>query len=625
MQGSTYDFRPLHIQIKLDTNVPGKGPVVFSRSMLYIPDENTKLEVHFEDYPFFTDEIKYPQSYLFSAAYPDRIRFFFNKPEFNKILRKYNPSYISRIEADRQAINDSEYYKLDETTLNAQKINREKNEAQSQSAASPPAAPQIPPPDIHTLIDDESYIESSITNDIVQHNIFTMLMALFPISYPVNKNIKSSYDVKILNKINANFQIHLKDLIPFRLFGSNEYNPNNPEFTYLKIDNTINTVTEIIWLNDLYNNSDYAKIYKSYNDLYEWRKGQSKSMESEIKDKKNGFYLKYKEEIKDDDLKSIQDEIDQLNAEVSKLKPKSTFDYDKINKINDSLRMLEKIKSDTTALIIEISNMDLKKINNYLENIKTNFEKIRSNVMTSEIKTFYDTKIKKIKRELDPIYSLNYVYTNYFETESNTIHFDFINDENISNDVKDRFKKYTDFINTIREFDRKSKSSSNLLLQSLVQKFLNNIDNNQFVKLLEPRYLQNRHPFPYFKEYFNVGVTKSNNEYSIEVRMDLIKGEINSGNRSTIHCSYIGEKLTESAMNLFEEKPAFWQLPIKRIYYDSNTRDSTLLTFRDAVKEEKKGVDMEKDKEKKGGTKKYNKNIRFLKSNWLKTRKHFYF
>lgn len=611
------DFRPLPIKINMNTNIPGKESIVFSRSVVYVPESDTKLEIAFEDYPFFTPTMKYPQGYLFSAPYNDRLKFFFNKNEFNKILNQYNPSYVNQTEINKKLEFLSEINKLTPPPP---------TKTEPPTSTTTPTKPETEtetPDHINTpLVNLDDYVKYTMNNETVEHNIFTMLFSLFPISYPIRKDIKSSYQMKI--KKTSSLNLNFSDLIPLHMFGMSS--STEPLFSYLEIDGNVYTVTELIWVNDIYNHSQYGKIYNNFNDLKNWRNMQKGIIAKELKDKQQSFINKYRTEfLKDYD--SIKNVIMEISKNISNNISKNNYDgYNNRNPTNNIQAILSNFGLLYSEMESPSQNKDLEKLYNIFQNIKSNIENENvQRIMTSEFRNIYEYQIKKMMREIDSMYELDYIYKNYFANDD-SIDFYFAEDETISksSDLKNRFKKYIDFIDSVKQFDNKNTSSTNKFLQELIQMFLNKLDeNNHFVQILNPMHLQMKsQPFEYFKEYLNTGVSFLNGEYSIEIRIDVIKGEINPSNKSNIHCSYMGEKLTDSAIILFEEKIPFWKLSGQRVLYDSNTQESILNS--NSVKNKEKSTENTENTEKQKGGKKTKKNIRHLKFRFLKTRKHFY-
>ena len=81
------DIRP--IRIMLDTNIPGKAPVPFTKSLLYNPVLKNMADL--DEYPSFTMDAVFPDSYLQKLSYENRIRFFFSKAQMMKVFKIQKP------------------------------------------------------------------------------------------------------------------------------------------------------------------------------------------------------------------------------------------------------------------------------------------------------------------------------------------------------------------------------------------------------------------------------------------------------------------------------------------------------------------------------------------------------
>ena len=100
-----------------------------------------------------------------------------------------------------------------------------------------------------TLLSDEKAIEKNI-----EKNIMIMLNLIFPTSYPSTNNINTSY-----NKYLMKTQYELKfDLGELKIPGFT--NNSIAEYSYLNHAGSIYTVTEITWLNDVFNEPNYKKF-----------------------------------------------------------------------------------------------------------------------------------------------------------------------------------------------------------------------------------------------------------------------------------------------------------------------------------------------------------------------------
>ena len=93
MEQVEFSIEPLKIMIYTNIANSNDEMVEFNRSMLHIPkstenDENN-TEMALKDIPFFTADIEYPIVRLNRMNYHDRVNFFFNQKHFINILRPY--------------------------------------------------------------------------------------------------------------------------------------------------------------------------------------------------------------------------------------------------------------------------------------------------------------------------------------------------------------------------------------------------------------------------------------------------------------------------------------------------------------------------------------------------------
>jgi len=90
------------IKIMMETNIPGKKAFPLTKSVLYNP-LLTSVET-FQEYPYFTTDVKFPESYLNSLSYTKRLEFFFDKNTMEKILRTMNADFLKRKPVANQPI-----------------------------------------------------------------------------------------------------------------------------------------------------------------------------------------------------------------------------------------------------------------------------------------------------------------------------------------------------------------------------------------------------------------------------------------------------------------------------------------------------------------------------------------
>lgn len=608
-----YDFNPNPIQILLDTNIPNKSAIPLTRSILYMKNITSNISL-LEEYPLFIETFKFPRNYLYKTSYENRINFFFSKMFFNKKMNYFYPN---------------EGIKYNEKMRNSFKIggNTEDDELIS------------------------NYPEIKITNDLVEYNIITLLTALFPMSYPITNNIRTSYNMKITKNMDLDFK--LNDLIPKplqRLLNSAIFETDIQPvyYSYLNIDGKIHTVTDIIWLNDFYNNKKYSNIFTKYNELRIWQERQKVILTNEIDRKKKIFSNKYVidgvifknkgNDAKTNELKIIEDIIEKYNDLLNQSN-KSDNAY-QLYSNRDKIRMYNNIINDFNIIKTEMENINtnvnnIQELNSSVDNLQILFEKIRNQITIDNNMKMLIEKIRKIKIYVGELFQLEYINDTYFN--STYINFEFLDDTIVSKEMKERFKKYTEFIILVQGFSILSKRSTNKLLQNSIELFLDKINEKKLIYLLQPNFLKEKEPIKYFKEYLNTGVMydSKDNMYKIEIRIDLIDGEINDENRSTIKCTYTGEKLTQGAINIWENKVPFWKLPNVRMLYETNTNNAIFTNYKidyaNINKENDNDNDntsdiIENNPEKKGG-KSYKSNrmkhTRKLKSALIRTMKHY--
>lgn len=87
-------------------------------------------------------------------------------------------------------------------------------------------------------------------DDVVNHNIMTMLHMIFPTQIPIPNNIQSSHDILFNGANSTNLNI-LSDLY-------------SKGFSYMQLSGKKYTVKRMVWLNDVWNEPRYAKLITKY-------------------------------------------------------------------------------------------------------------------------------------------------------------------------------------------------------------------------------------------------------------------------------------------------------------------------------------------------------------------------
>jgi hypothetical protein len=190
-----FDFNPKPIKIMLDTNIPNKPSIPLTRSILYL--KNISINSVLGEYPLFVESFKYPRDYLYRTSYENRIKFFFSKSFFNKKMNEFNPQEAINYEKEQFEKNQKYENKKQGGAVQNQtesNVDNEEDKIKKQKE------------------EQEKKYEINAVNELIEYNVITMLTALFPISYPVINNIRTSFNMKILKKSDIDFKI--SDLIP---------------------------------------------------------------------------------------------------------------------------------------------------------------------------------------------------------------------------------------------------------------------------------------------------------------------------------------------------------------------------------------------------------------------------
>lgn len=120
-------------------------------------------------------------------------------------------------------------------------------------------------------------------DEIIKKNIDITLEALLPTAFPIVGNYTDSYKEYI--EQTPSFKITLQNSIPhtFSSFIPKKFiNSVTTEYSYLKINDSIYTVTKVIYLNDFINNPKYYDIIEKYNRFEIWKNKQKLMNENKI-------------------------------------------------------------------------------------------------------------------------------------------------------------------------------------------------------------------------------------------------------------------------------------------------------------------------------------------------------
>lgn len=174
------------------------------------------------------------------------------------------------------------------------------------------------PPTLKDL-KDKNLIEKYKT-EVAYENITTMLKLFFPTIYPFTNNVSESYT--LVKNESTNY-----DMSPFK-----------KKFSYLKLNNKVFTISNVVWLNDLLNNP-----------IYQSEKGEAESTNEENKDDDNFVGL----------LNIVYDYLSWGEGERERIKEKIEVtknnlinkgkSFDKIGVLNEIEGYLQVIKSNSIS------------------------------------------------------------------------------------------------------------------------------------------------------------------------------------------------------------------------------------------------------------------------------------
>ena len=453
-------------------------------------------------------------------------------------------------------------------------------------------------------------------------NISIMLNLLFPTKYPVRNNYYSSYNSLITNTSELSFSFY--DLLPsFLKFVNPE---EKPEYSYLKIDDKVYTVTQIIWLNDIYNQPDFANLMKQFQELNKWKKQTEIRLDKKISSDEIKFKENYKEGFSTKDIETLEKTREKVKQEIPSELIGGFVDTTRQKQerfINDMKKLIDAIQTFQES--VRDQTDDYETIGDNAESMIALY-KVCKNYGSSYFteKESWRKIITNVARDINNIRMNTYINYTYISKAGFDI--EYINDNNtfgdrkIPNELQTNYKEYTNFAENIKKLRAPNKESSNIYLQTTINDFLENREKVQgvFNFLMNAQYI-NRNPYPQLQGRLNQevdGLKKdaTNNEnkiktiekqlknienlkpeyilnkntsvsinpsakenepyFEIFIQLNLIGGELNDSNKGLIDCMYQGESLgskLEVLINSSAHEP--WDLNNNRMFFDITKDD----------------------------------------------------
>jgi hypothetical protein len=313
-------------------------------------------------YPYFTLQVKYPESILRNMTYDSIVETFFDRNEF---IRKFG---------------------------------------------------RLPNPIKQDQIDKKEYKLKIKENS--DNNIMLMIKYLFPTSYPVVNNYFNSYELN-----NSKFSIRTLFFNPFRSKGI--VNKKIPKYIHLKISSGSYTIKKLVWLNDTFNidDIDHKEKDKKYitNEILD--DNNKKSYYVGIKKDNNDIYEividveLFEGQLKPGDEKKIEcsyksdylgekllDFFKPIITENKKKIPKIPL-FSITNMISKTRRYISIVADDK---IIKKRQQEIEDYNEIQEEYRTKYEKIHDTLLND----FIDQELQKRFKEKIKKYDINKI--NFF-------------------------------------------------------------------------------------------------------------------------------------------------------------------------------------------------------------------
>ena len=485
------EFAIESLAIKIYTNIPDKQNQIvnFTRSMLYIP-KSTNAEEEGERENVILAEIPF---FTIDVEYPvDRL----NRLDYHERVNFF-------FNAGKFAEILRPYYV------------KEENQPVGES------------PD-----DSDNYYDNRERR--TRRNVMTMLEILFPTKFPVINDIHASYDF-------------LKEKQSTRAFWFNPFQTHY--FSYLKIGGSTYTIKKTVWLNDMLNHPVYRKMIVEYRKVRKLADEELYSKESKFGNPEEQIKeIDGKISIKFGEMKNIMEELNNLTPPPNN--KDKTDDFNKLYKLLNADSSVSNIINNDW--ITSTSSKQVFKIKYQVEIVAEKRDKLQK--LAAEIRVHLENQ-KKIKDKLANVNS-------YFTTAITNI--------KATNQMSQILRKFQAIMN---EYKYPFRKSSNIYLQQLIDGlFTDNALAEKYYKLLDAIYkkyirgesidgeaeklLTNGTSEP---QLVNVGISYINigesNKPTREVyfMIDLVDGDINNENVSSIYCPFIGDYLGNQLEYLIAE------------------------------------------------------------------------
>jgi hypothetical protein len=507
------------LSIIMDTNIPGQSKITFTTSMLNAEGINKS---GFSDKPYLTSEFEYPVSILKSLSYQEQLNFFFKKTEFIRIL-KFTPEYNDKLKEymELKRIEQEKYAKgLHSTAESRKKELREKREKEL------------------TL--------NKKRNETSRKNIMTMLELLFPTK--TYNRVTNTFDNIFKGTISSSFSISaVMPMIMSLFLGVKD---TSQQYSYLEIGGGgIYTITQIIWLNDIYNHPQYKLLVEEYERYH-----------------RNMYDTLGKQEDMLDILKSTY-QVDFSNTIQS---IKNIPDIDVGNRPSYSNTSSEREYSRQLTLLKEtVGKLDY---SNLKITVKTISDLQRSSYYPFRNIPIFETFLNRTRKILEVAELVDYLEHPTIISDSTTTM------QTVEERERNTRLRSSTVFNQIQKFmqivDKLIKTpSTNIYLQGELIKYASKRGENKIDTLMHPEKSKESENI----QFVDSGITIENGMSTIYLRVDVIGGKIDDSNKGQIACAFNGESLGDELRLLITPNKKFWEIDKNRFYFDLKTASSVIL------------------------------------------------
>jgi hypothetical protein len=580
------------LKIVMNTNIKNTK-IPLTSSILYHPDIKDKGSLNLNEYPYFTFDVVYPKSTLEYLSYPERVKFFFNKEEFQERLNAYSGKILKNVTEYKGGSTDSKEKRYEE------------------------------------------YYKERDSN--IQENILTMLEILLPTKFPAINDLTTSYDV-MFGKWS------------YRPFTMNPIITRN--FSYIQNGGKTYTFKKIVWLNDIVNNPEYKKLLEDYRKFDVWSQEEigrksnlfTKSFEKTLKQVDE--FVGYTKEIINIVSKSFSSPAIQklslkkpdksmLSFFNEVMKPILTiyylirringYDYNFVKKydIENTLQLSPNALNENIEIIIKSIDDDYKNIdgkdilidrllsmikNNkipeitnetYLYKVKSSgdYEKYSQNLDGDNNFKNFITKMNSIIKIINTNENQSAFQKYKFVLELKTKPYSYIEDKYAPELAKEG-QQYRNFAYiTMSQYRRPLRESTNFQLQNLLnmEDEETTIECYDFLNKIYKHYMKNDTTITFDKDeqklvrvdlnYVNTNTTAGQRR-EIQILVDFIEDEVNNENMSSLFCPFVGEHLGNEFEYLFrmfrfgkvgKKNPDYWKVNKNRMLFSVKEMKSEFL------------------------------------------------